>query len=296
MLRGSVVLFTGILSVIVLKRKLRGFHWLGMFFVLVGVGIVGMSPLLEHDVKPEPSASNPVLGNILIILAQMIVAVQMVIEEKFIGGYNIPALQAVGWEGIWGTLILSTFVFVMYYIPPLPGIGNPGSQHFEDALDAFTQISHNGLLALAILGNVLSIAFFNFFGISVTKAMSASHRMVLDSVRTIVIWAVSLAVGWQSFNFLQLVGFVILLAGTAVYNELVTVPGFPTKFEGEDSDDDTMAEYWQMDDSEGGNGGKRGGASAYSLENESQSLLSPRITQADELFTPRFSKNIARGR
>ena len=40
-------------------------------------------------------------------------------------------------------------------------------------------------------GNMLSIAFFNFFGISVTKAMSAAHRMVLDGVRNIIVWAVS---------------------------------------------------------------------------------------------------------
>ena len=26
-------------------------------------------------------------------------AVQMVVEEKFVGGNDVPALQAVGWEG-----------------------------------------------------------------------------------------------------------------------------------------------------------------------------------------------------
>ena len=50
--------------------------------------------------------------------------------------------------------------------------------------------------------------------------MSATHRMILDSLRTIVIWAVSLLVGWQSFNYLQLVGFFFLLTGTCVYNEI----------------------------------------------------------------------------
>lgn len=36
----------------------------------------------------------------LIIIAQIIQAVQMVVEEKFVSGLNIPPLQAVGWEGI----------------------------------------------------------------------------------------------------------------------------------------------------------------------------------------------------
>jgi len=53
------------------------------------------------------------------------------------------------------------------------------------------------------LGTVVSIAFFNFAGVSVTKELSATTRMVLDSVRTLVIWAVTLALGWQSFHYLQ---------------------------------------------------------------------------------------------
>jgi hypothetical protein len=38
-------------------------------------------------------------GDLLIIMAQIVVAVQMVYEEKFVTRYNVPAMQAVGWEG-----------------------------------------------------------------------------------------------------------------------------------------------------------------------------------------------------
>ena len=51
--------------------------------------------------------------------------------------------------------------------------------------------------------------------------MSATTRMVLDSVRTLVIWGVSLGVGWQKFQFLQLIGFLILVTGMCVYNDLL---------------------------------------------------------------------------
>ena len=54
-----------------------------------------------------------------------------------------------------------------------------------------------------------------------TKEMSATTRMVLDSVRTLVIWGVSLGVGWQKFQFLQLIGFLILVTGMCVYNDLL---------------------------------------------------------------------------
>jgi drug/metabolite transporter (DMT)-like permease len=41
MLRGSVIIFTGILSMIFLKKKLRVHHWSGMVLVLCGLAFVG---------------------------------------------------------------------------------------------------------------------------------------------------------------------------------------------------------------------------------------------------------------
>ena len=79
-----------------------------------------------------------------------------------------------------------------------------------------------------IAGNIVSIAFFNFSGISVMKEMNATTRMVLDSCRTVVIWVVSLSVGWQAFTWqsflLQSFGFVLLIGGTFVYNNVIFAP------------------------------------------------------------------------
>jgi len=86
------------------------------------------------------------------------------------------------------------------------------------------QLAHNPLLALAFSGTVISIAFFNFAGISVTKELSATTRMVLDSVRTLVIWMVSIGVGWQQFFALQLAGFCILVTGMCLYNDILILP------------------------------------------------------------------------
>lgn len=58
-------------------------------------------------------------------------------------------------------------------------------------------------LLLGIAGIAFSIAFFNFAGISITKEMSATTRMILDSVRTIVIWIFSLGFQWQVFHYMQ---------------------------------------------------------------------------------------------
>ncbi len=107
---------------------------------------------------------------------------------------------------------------------------NTGPDHrLEDIPSAFCQMGDNHIIIVATLGrnrfsyfflfefiylgNIFSIAFFNFAGISVTKELSSTTRMVLDSGRTLVIWAVSLALKWQKFYPLQIVGFVLLVIG-----------------------------------------------------------------------------------
>lgn len=43
MLRGAVIVFTGLLSVAFLNRKLNFIKWFGIFFVILGLAVVGLS-------------------------------------------------------------------------------------------------------------------------------------------------------------------------------------------------------------------------------------------------------------
>lgn len=222
MLRGSVVIFTGILSVLFLKRKLHLFHWVGMGLLLTGLCLVGVASVLQQkEETEEDKTKNPILGDVLVICAQLVVAVQMVFEERFVGKYNVPALQAVGWEGFFGCGVCGLVLLIFYFVP-----GSSVGNRMENTPDAFVQMGNNWLILLCCLGTVCSISFFNYFGISVTKSMSATTRMVLDSLRTFIVWGVSLIVGWEKFQYLQIIGFSIQLLGTCVYNRLIPLPAF----------------------------------------------------------------------
>ncbi|XP_072512483.1 solute carrier family 35 member F6 [Salminus brasiliensis] len=218
MLRGAVIIFTGLLSVAFLGRRLLVSQWLGIAITIIGLVVVGLADFTSGN-KDEHKLSEVITGDLLIIMAQIIVSVQMVLEEKFVYKHNVHPLKAVGTEGFFGFVILSLLLIPMFYIPA-GNFGNNPRQVLEDALDAFCQIGHKPLILVALLGNTVSIAFFNFAGISVTKEISATTRMVLDSLRTLVIWVVSLALRWEQFHVLQILGFVILLTGTALYNGL----------------------------------------------------------------------------
>lgn len=65
---------------------------------------------------------------------------------------------------------------------------------------------------------------FNFFGLSVTRTVSATSRSTIDTCRTLFIWLVSLSLGWESFKWLQVVGFGLLVYGTFLFNDIIRPP------------------------------------------------------------------------
>jgi hypothetical protein len=90
----------------------------------------------------------------------------------------------------------------------------------ETLLETFFQL----LFSIILVRSYFFLIFYINKGISITKYSSATTRMVMDSIRTLTIWVYSLIVGWQSFQYFQLIGFALLIAGTIIYNEVAVIP------------------------------------------------------------------------
>jgi drug/metabolite transporter (DMT)-like permease len=235
------------------KQQIYQWFGVGMVVVgtiVVGAAPYVPPPMGTKGGAADTGATNAPLGNAIIILAQIVVGCQMCWEEKYVTEYNIPALLVVGWEGFFGLFAIHLLITVVHqisdfsvgseiavfkanktdtppavYTPPAAvdsehgwGGGNADTVFWFGEDDAFLQFKagspNNPTLIIAMFCMVCSIAFFNFFGISVTKKMSASHRMVLDSVRTCVVWTVGLLAFGEKFSILQLIGFIILITGS----------------------------------------------------------------------------------
>ena len=74
------------------------------------------------------------------------------LEEKFINGQDIPPLQAVGWEGIFGFIGIGLAMIPLNYIPGDPPFADNSRGTLEATLDAFVQIGNSGRLLMAIIG------------------------------------------------------------------------------------------------------------------------------------------------
>ena len=132
--------------------------------------------------------SNPVLGNSLIVLSQLIFALMFIAEERITTSYNIRVSNAVLWEGIWGALISALL---------LVGFSQMGSDVIKcDVVGSCQLIYRNSNLLIAILLTALAIAPFNYFGLLITKETSALQRCMISTSRIVAVWIDSLFLGW----------------------------------------------------------------------------------------------------
>jgi drug/metabolite transporter (DMT)-like permease len=216
MCRGCIVLFTCLFSVVFLGRRQEAYHYAGVFLVAVGISIVSLQALLDPSAASGVTHAEPAyIGISLVIGAQLFQASMLVIEEKYLSKYEVPPLQMVGLEGLFGSIFGVILLTSLY------------NMNMESPVEAMNMISSSTALQLATCGSILSIAFFNWSGVSVTMAASAVARSTIDVSRTALIWTVELALRWNTFSWLQLIGFLILIVGTLTYNAIISLPFLP---------------------------------------------------------------------
>ncbi|KAK9894395.1 hypothetical protein P389DRAFT_95753 [Cystobasidium minutum MCA 4210] len=239
MLRGSLVLFVGLFSVLFLHRRLPLEQWLSLFVVMLGIAIVGLSNAISSSgagsgggAEGKEDVGKAVLGAALVLFAQIFTASQFVIEEKIMTRYSLAPLKAVGLEGVFGLATTSVGMPILFFLfgRTLANGSAHGSAHgnkgYFDIPNGFNETFSNPTIYITSIFIAFSIAFFNFAGLAVTKNISATARSLLDCCRTVGIWIVSLSLGWEQLEYLQIVGFALLVYGTLCFNEVIRLPSF----------------------------------------------------------------------
>ncbi|EME88142.1 uncharacterized protein MYCFIDRAFT_159345 [Pseudocercospora fijiensis CIRAD86] len=221
MTRGALVLFVGLFSVLFLKRHLGGWKWASLFVVVLGVAIVGLAGVKAVSAMETHTAAETVLGFFLIAFAQVFTATQFVLEESIMERYSMDPIQVVGWEGVFGFLVTLVGMGVLHGAIGQTAKGQGG---YFDAREGFYEMFHYRAIGITSILIMISIGGFNFFGLSVTRSISATARSTIDTCRTLFIWLVSLGLGWETFKWLQIVGFALLVYGTAIFNDVLRPP------------------------------------------------------------------------
>jgi len=244
MLRGSMTIFSAFFSKFFLHRRLYASHWIGVCVVAFALVVVAFSSLMpgirekkdtesssdlsqssngEHD----PTVGESALGCALVVIAQIIQASQIVIEEHLLKGISLNPVLIVGLEGMWGFMSCCLLLVVVSYVP--------GKLH-EDTPDTLYMFFKNTKIFLVGLLYITAILCYNLFGMFVTKYTSAVMRTILEGLRCACIWMTNLFIHyvfhpkkmgevWNDWSYLQLCGFLFLLLGMFIYNKILRIEG-----------------------------------------------------------------------
>uniref|UniRef100_A0A0X3NF88 Solute carrier family 35 member F6 n=1 Tax=Schistocephalus solidus TaxID=70667 RepID=A0A0X3NF88_SCHSO len=235
MLRGSIIVFVGILSKIFLRRRLWCFHWTGMMVTVFGLCLVGVASVFKPTTESLiTSPAKAALGLLLVLLGSLATASQMIVEEIFLKKHGFHAMHVVGMEGFFGMFVMG--FIILPSIHHIPGHDLNGS--FENQLDALYQTFQDPVLLSTTILLVLSIAFFNYFGLAVTGSLSAVHRTLLDALRAVFVWCSSLFLFYAvshrfgepfdpAWGLIEIDGFCMLVMGTLIFNKILRLDWIP---------------------------------------------------------------------
>ncbi|KAG0687668.1 hypothetical protein C6P40_002037 [Pichia californica] len=221
MTRGSVILIVGLMSVIFLQKKITKLEWISLIVVFFGVFLVGLSGYFDNG-KSNDEVMNAfgeviesldiIFGMVLIFMGITMTAIQFVVEEHILSHFKLEPMEIVGYEGFYGSIIAS---HIMFFGKLLYGKG------IWDMNKSFSQVFHNPVILSSSLLIMLYICIFNFCGITLTFLLSATSRSTIDTSRTLLVWLISLAIGWENFHWLQLLAFGMLVGGTLSFNGVI---------------------------------------------------------------------------
>ena len=158
MMRGAELLFAATFAVLFLARHLNSLHLGGIACCVLGIVMVGLSSLQSGGAAPgaegggdsasrgPASGQQMLMGMGLIILSQAVQAAQVTFEDFFMSELELEPLLIVGFEGLFGFLLMAGLLLpVVYFVP-----GPEGAGLHEDTLDTLAMLRNNPHIAAVV--------------------------------------------------------------------------------------------------------------------------------------------------
>lgn len=185
MARGSVIIFSAIFSVRLMGKRLYGYHYMSILIVAVSVVLVGWAGVGHGDSKSKAGSAeaesetwNSLIGLGFIVAAQVLTALQIVVEEHMMIALNVSPMLLVGLEGLWGLV----FYIVLVPVLSLTPAGTTGFSKIwhEDFHDSFIKVGNSPTLVALILAYIVAVGTLNVTANYVTKHLSAVMRSITE--------------------------------------------------------------------------------------------------------------------
>eukprot|EP00401_Gymnodinium_catenatum_P042373 CAMPEP_0117514146 /NCGR_PEP_ID=MMETSP0784-20121206/29920_1 /TAXON_ID=39447 /ORGANISM="" /LENGTH=424 /DNA_ID=CAMNT_0005309935 /DNA_START=84 /DNA_END=1359 /DNA_ORIENTATION=- len=233
MLSSSNTIFTALLSICFLKKRMARHELAGILLSVLGVLVVGVAQMQGPSAGNAENGGNGdsssiALGMLLVVIAHLWYAFEFVVTEKIFGESDVSAFMSVGTMGVWGVLLFVPLFVLLRFTPTSPEAYAP--LWHEDVGDSLAALQGKPGLLAAVAAIFFALILFNAAAFKTTELLSAMARVVLGSTVSPLVWALDLLLAavtngrtgaaehLSAWSSLQLLGFVFILSGSFVYN------------------------------------------------------------------------------
>jgi len=241
MLLAAGPVFTALLSIVILKRRLTPDQWLGIVFVLLGAVIVSLARVYQDGGSAESTdPKNIFLGIILVLMSDLAYAMESVSSEVFLRSHGeVSTLTIIGIMGVWGLLYMTIAFPILATTKDTADITN--NLWHENFLDTWHQVLNNRVLASLLGSTYFALVIFNVALFTLIRKTSALHLTILRMLVAPLVWCLDLVFGlwdcetvngqhkcsnnaeaWMTpWSWIHLLGFLVLVLGTSIYHGVV---------------------------------------------------------------------------
>lgn len=225
-LKGARVVFSALLLVLFLKRKLFAFHWVAIVLTLVGIIVSSLKEIIEPSSSKEFQTTDVLIGIALVLAGEFIRSMRTVLEEKLMKKLKYDALLVVGLQGIYALVLSVPALFVVNAIETSKG-------PLEDLQVTWNQFVSSSIVMGICFTTPITVPGLFVAGAYVTKLMSAVHNALTTIITNSIVWVLGVIVYFIDnkrgeklipLSSVQLVGFIIVLFASLMYDAIIRIP------------------------------------------------------------------------
>ncbi|BFZ23341.1 hypothetical protein BsWGS_26380 [Bradybaena similaris] len=231
MLKGTVVLFTALLSLAFLAQPLRYYIWFGVAVATIGFAVSGISDYINYPSGYEKYGIAA--GDLLILMAQIMFATKIIYEEKFIRKHSTHPMVFLGCEGAYGSFFAILFLLVFNFVDAVQYSNLPNGR-LEDVKDFTLQFLNSWQVMLAVFGSLISYMLYTYLGMFLIRDQGALPRIVIETFIWSIYWTICLFLHWENFFIAQVPGLCVTVIGALIYAKILPLP-FASCLEGNEN-------------------------------------------------------------
>ena len=239
MFDGGNTICVFLLSLFFLKNTHSQNNFIGVFLLIIGLFFISLSAINDKNRRFEHTETTSglvqtIVGIICCIFCNIFTALHAITEEYIFKTRIIHPIKLIGFEGLFGSIFSFTLILIFSQIKFGKSIEflcikdkETGSLYIENFYIAIRQILEEKQIIFLVILLFFLFIIYNYCYITITKVTNATTNIVLYNLTALFIWIFFLIPihkeeNQEKIGILQCIGFLILILGVCVYNDVFT--------------------------------------------------------------------------